>query len=104
MRYFKFYADAPYAGCSMEEYYAYSKDIITDEMLQDIAEDLGNDHCSSYEGIATRGIEEEDYASFEDYELALEEAVEDYWEDCSWGWEEISYEEYIENGGEEDER
>lgn len=99
MRYIKLFAEAPYAGCSTEEYYAYPDDF-TDEMLNDAAEELGNDHCSAYEYIATRGIEEEDYATFDDYDLAMEEATDDYWADCSYGWVEVSYEEYEENGGE----
>jgi hypothetical protein len=51
-----------------------------------------------YEDMHTNDIDEDDYETYEDYENALAEACEEYWESyAQWGWEEISEEEFYDN-------
>lgn len=96
-RYIKFYADCGYAGCREEWYGRYDLDV-PDSELNAEADDHGNEHCSMYEYLHTNEVYEEDYATYDDYEFALEEASEDYWENyATWGWEEISAEEFYDN-------
>jgi hypothetical protein len=93
-RYIKFYADAGYAGTHEEWYGRYSIDI-PDSKLDTMALDYGDPYCCEYEYLHTGHIHEDDYATYEDFEVALEEATEDYWENyANWGWVEISEEEF----------
>ena len=50
-------------------------------------EDIENDYS----------ICREDYDSEEEYESALLEASDEYYAECSGDWEEVSYEEFLEN-------
>lgn len=96
-RYIKFYADCGYAGCREEWYGRYDIDI-PDSELDAEADDRGNEHCSMYESLHTNSIDEYDYETYEDYEIALAEASTDYWENyANWGWIEISEEEFYNN-------
>ena len=100
MKYIEIYADTPYCGTRDEEYYA-CPDNITEEELEALAEDLGEDNAAAYEYLATDEIDEDDYATYDDYVTALENASAEYYENCCYGWKEITKEEYEENGGEE---
>ena len=96
-RYIRFYADCGYVGHREEWYGRYDLDVPTSEFNAE-ADDRGNEYCSMYEYLYTNNIDEEDYETYDDYELALEEASEDYWENyATWGWEEISAEEFYDN-------
>lgn len=96
-RYIRFYADCGYVGCREEWYGCYDIDY-PDSELDEEANDRGNEHCCMYEYLHTNDVDEDDYATYEDYESALEEASDDYWENMAhWGWEEISAEEFYDN-------
>lgn len=96
-RYIRFYADCGYVGCREEWYGRYSIDTPDSELSAE-ADDRGNEHCSMYEYLYTNNIDEDDYETYDDYETACEEASEDYWENyATWGWEEISAEEFYDN-------
>jgi hypothetical protein len=96
-RYIRFYAECGYAGCDGEWYGRYDADI-SDAELNDFAEDYGRSHCEGYEYIHTSDFDEEGYATEEDAQEALQELSEDYWENyATWGWEEISEEEFYDN-------
>jgi hypothetical protein len=96
-RYIRFYAECGYAGCDGEWYGRFNADI-SDAELNDLAEEYGRPHCEGYEYIHTDGFDEEAYATEEDAQEALQELSEEYWENCAtWGWEEISPEEFYDN-------
>ena len=98
MRYVKIEAETPYCGTDMTEYLAF-EDEVPDAEIYDYAEDIANDHYDRYEYLATDDMAEEDYATIEDFEVAEAGALEDYRERCGWSWEEVSREEWEENGG-----
>lgn len=88
MRYFEFYAETPYNGADETELCTYPDDV-TEKQLNDDCETWGRSHCEGYEYLAT-GWDEE----WEDEE-ELESIVEDYWNDCGWGWNELTLDEYL---------
>lgn len=96
MRYIKFFGSACFCGTD-EEVYDLFLDETTDEELDDIAEQKRRELGESYEYLATQGYDEEDYDSEEDFEEALDQAIEWYWEDVYVGWEEVTEEEYKDN-------
>ena len=99
MVYIKFFAECGYTGCNGEWYGKYDQEIANSE-LDAIAKDLGEDHCAQYEYIHTRDIDEDDYATLDDFDIdiALADAIDDYWDNMAhWGWEIISEEEFYDN-------
>ena len=97
-RYIRFFAECGYAGCDEEWYQRFNPDHVTDKDLDDFAEDMGREHCEHYEYLHTNDVDEDDYETYDDYETAFEEAVDDYWDNMAhWGWEEISPEEFYDN-------
>lgn len=97
MKYIKFSMDAGYCGTTFEQYEKFEdSEVLDTEYLDSYLEDLIHDHCESYEYLATDHMDEDDYDSLDDFEEALEQATEDFWENCSGTWEEVSKEEYEE--------
>ena len=97
MRYIKFYGGTPFCGTDYEEYEAYEDDT-TDEVLDEEAASKAYDNGGMYEDIENDySICREDYDSEEEYESALSEASDEYYAECSGDWEEVSYEEFLEN-------
>ena len=96
MRYIKFYGSAGFCGTD-EEVYDLFLDETTDEELDDVAEEKYRELGESYEYLATQEYDEEDYETVEDFEEALDQAIEWYWEDVYVGWEEVTEEEYRDN-------
>ena len=92
MKYYKFVCDTPYAGTTSEEVYEFGDSVSIDE-LDELSEDLKRNNAESYEylvfGFDYNPIEEEGLSE-EEYE----EIIEDYYQDCSCYYEEISKEEY----------
>lgn len=84
MRYFEFYAETPYCGTDETELCTYPDDV-AEEQLYDDCEAWGRSHCGGYEYLAIE---------FEDEEV-WESIAEDYWNDCSWGWNELTFDEYL---------
>ena len=97
MRYIKFYGGTPFCGTDYEEYEAF-KDNITDEELDSESAERSYVNANMYEDIENDySICREDYDSEEEYESALSEASDEYYAECSGNWEEVSYEEFLEN-------
>ena len=96
MRYIKFYGNAGFCGTDFEEY-DFFLDEFTDEELDDAAETMRQQFGESYEYLATQGYDEEDYDTEEDFEEALDQAVEWYWDSVWVAWEEVTEEEYRDN-------
>ena len=97
MRYIKFICDTPFCGADLEMYVAFEDDY-TDENLDQYAADLAYENGESYEDIeGDYFIYREDYDTEEDYEEAIFEAESEYYSECSGDWEEVSYEEFLEN-------
>ena len=89
MRYIRFTGGTGYCGCDIEDYRA--PDSVEDHEIDLIAEDMAHDNAESYEHVAT--------GWGEGWESEQDE--EDYYANAYCDWEEITREEYIENGGKE---
>lgn len=91
MKYYKFVCSTPYSGTTYEEVYKFDDNVSIDE-LDELSEDLNRDNAESYEylvfGFDYDPAEEE--LSQEEYE----EIIEEYYQDCSCYYEEITEEEY----------
>lgn len=87
MRYFKFVADTPYCGTE-NEYFLECRDDITEEELNDYAEQFRFENAESFEYCATGW----------DDDFETEEDRQSYYEDCVCNYEEITKEEYEEIG------
>lgn len=97
MRYIKFTCDTPFCGTEVVEYVAFEDDY-TDEDLDQYAADLAHDNGETYEDIESDySIYREDYGTEEEYEEAYFEAETEYYCECTGEWEEVSYEEFLEN-------
>lgn len=98
-RYIKLWVDTPY--CGTYDYKLFALD--EKESIEDLKIEAEN-HFESYSYLAEAEVCEEDYDTFEDFEVGLVEAIEEYWSCCSSGLEEITYEEFVELGGDPNER
>lgn len=81
MRYIKFTGDAGFRGTSFEEYDTYN-DNTPDIHLTLKAMDIAGTNASSYEYLAG--------------DISEEELIDDFYENISYSWEEITEEEYRE--------
>lgn len=96
MYYYLFTADnSMFAGCEEYQVFKSSKKLTQLDvslsctlMAQDIQE--------GYSWMALQEYNEEDYETEEDYEMALEEAENNFFECIEWEWEEIPEEEVFE--------
>ena len=84
-RYIKITAGTPYYG-TKEEFFQIFDDDTSDEFIDEIAEEIRQDHAESFEYLA-RGWDE-------DWES--EEEENNYYADCWATWKEISKEEFLE--------
>ncbi len=100
MKYIRFYATTGFCGGDAEEYWAFKKEINEKEM-DEYTDELIHTNGDSYFDLERFGYapDRDEYDSEEEYEEALAEAEEWYWEDCSGGWEYVSKEEWEENNG-----
>ena len=97
MRYIKFYGSTPFCGTDYEEYEAL-EDSWTDKQLDSESEERCYSNASMYEDIETDyQIYRDDYTTEEEYKDAYDEASDEYYSECFGDWEEVSYEEYLEN-------
>lgn len=99
MRYFKFMAENGYAGCDGEEYVAIPDGVATNEFLDIYADEFAREYEDMYEYIVTDSLNEEDYDSEEDYEADYEAELDAYWDNVLGSYEEVTEEEWEENGG-----
>lgn len=99
MKYIKFYGGTAFCGEDFE-YYEVVDDNLTDEDLDQMAADYAYDNASSYEDVERDyQIDEDNYASYDDFEAACDEARDEYYGESYGHWEEITREEFLENGG-----
>lgn len=103
MRYFKLWVDTPYCGTYDCQLFALDeKESIEDLEIE--AENFAENYFDSYAYLAESEVYEEDYDTYEDFEIGLADVIEEYWSSCSSGIEEITYEEFVELGGNLNER
>lgn len=86
MRYFKFKVETPYAGCNDEYFLSFKDEEVTEELLNNYAEDLCVETAEKYI-YCVLDWEDDDF----------EEAEEDYYSNCFCYYEEITKQEYEEN-------
>lgn len=89
MFYFRFIADTPYSGTENTDYRIF-KERPTDAELDEMAEEFGQLNAESFEYLVTGW--DEDYFDGDE----KDEALENYYADCTGTWEEITEEEYNE--------
>lgn len=90
MFYFRFTADTPYCGTELIDYQKF-EERPTDAELDEIAEDMAQSNAESFEYLVTGWNDD----NFDDKDEE-EEALEDYYADCTGTWAEITEEEYTE--------
>ena len=94
-RYIKIEGGTAFCGCDFEEY-LYTK--MTDEELNQYCAEAARDNAEMYESIEKDyGLDEDDYDTEEDYEVAITEATDEYYAEAYADWIEITKEEYEEN-------
>ena len=91
MFYFRFTVGTPYCDTENTDYREF-KVRPTDEELDDMAEEFKQLNAESFEYLIT-GWDDD---NFEDKDEEAE-VLENYYEDCFGGWEEITQEEFEEN-------
>ena len=95
MVYIKFYADTPYCGTSDVAYHRFEE--MDPALFDAMAEEFGTANAESYEYLAENDVDPDAFATEDDYDIACAEAREEFWDDCSYGWEEVSKEELYDN-------
>lgn len=92
MKYFKITCETPYCGTTMEDYFKAE----TRDEAENYAEELSRQNAESYEYLVSGW----DNENFEDLtEEEQQEELDNYYADCYYVIEEISYEEYCEETG-----
>ena len=98
MRYIRMVCDTQFCGTRMEEYI---KTEMTDKELDQLGVELAHENAESYDYMVFGwGEDAESYAESEG--ISIEEAegvMEDYYANASYYWEEITEEEYLNEGG-----
>lgn len=84
VRYVKVVAETGYCGTDCDEFYLCVG--VTDEMLDEDAEEMSYTNAEQYEYM----IDRDDYEDEDEYQ----EAIEQYYEDCSGWWEEVNPDDY----------
>lgn len=93
MFYFKISAETSYCGTDKEEYYQF-EERPSDEELDELAESVARDNAETYEYLVS-GFDGEHFEDMSEEEQ--EEELENYYQNCSGSWEEITEEEFLEN-------
>lgn len=104
MRYVKLWADTDFCGTYDCAAFAYKEEDFCENLLNLNAELFGETVFDSCEHLAIEEINRADYETEEEYNEVIDEAAEDYMSHCYCGWEEITYEEFVELGGDPNER
>lgn len=91
--YCKFTAETPYCGTNIEEYRSFNYKPSTEELF-DIAEEICRNNAEGYEYLVT-GWDGDEVEGMTEEEI--QEALDNYYADCSYSWEEISQEEFLKN-------
>ena len=94
MRYFKISCGTPYCGTDVEDYFKAE----TREEAEDHAEELSRLNAEGYEYLVS-GWDDENFEDLTEEEQQNE--IENYYADCYYIVEEVSYEEYCEETGNE---
>ena len=95
MKYFKITCDTPYCGTTMEDYFKAE----TRDEAENYAEELSRQNAEKYEYLVSGW----DHENFNDLtEEEQQEELDNYYADCYYVIEEISYEEYCEETGKDE--
>ena len=86
MRYIHMYATTPYCGTDDHDYLAYEDDT-PDSIIDEDTQEFIQLNSEGYEYLVG-----DDFFDEPD-----EDDITEYYESCDGGWEEITYEEYLEN-------
>ena len=97
MRYIKFTASTPYCGTEEERYLVFS-DNVTREELEEYADDLARENGEGFEYLVF-GWDADPVGDGEMTEEEYDEAIDNYYADCHCEYEDVSEEEFVENGG-----
>lgn len=98
MRYVKFTASTPYSGTDNERYIAF-RDGATDKEVEEYADNFARDNAEGFEYLVF-GWGADPVGDGEMTEDEYEEIIDNFYTDCNCEYEDISEEEFIENGGE----
>ena len=97
MRYIKFTASTPYCGTDNERYVAFSDDA-TNQDVEEYADDLARENGEGFEYLVF-GWDADPVGDGEMTEEEYDEAIDNYYADCHCEYEDVSEEEFMENGG-----
>lgn len=97
MIYIKLWADTPYCGTSDVEYHRFEE--MDPDLFDVIAQEFGTTNAESYDYLAEDNVDPDDFETEDEYDVACSEAKEAFWDDCSYGWEVVTEEEYEEYEG-----
>ena len=93
MFYFKINAETAYCGTDIEQYYQFEEKP-TDEELDELTKSVVRDNAETYEYLVS-GFNDEHFEDMTEEEQ--EEELENYYQNCSGSWEEVTEEEFLEN-------
>ena len=93
MFYFKINAETAYCGTDIEQYYQFEEKP-TDEELDELTKSVVRDNAETYEYLVS-GFDGEHFEDMTEEEQ--EEELENYYQNCSGSWEEVTEEEFLEN-------
>lgn len=102
MKFIKFSCTNGYCGCDGQEYDIYLENT-TDKELCELADEYAQDYESMYYYLATSEISEDDYDTVGEYNQAIEDALEDYYEGVEGSYEELDLGEWVLESGWSDE-
>ena len=97
MRYFKFSAATPYCGTEEERYLAFP-DNVTEEELEEYADDLARENGEGFEYMVF-GWDADPVDDGEMTQEEYDEQIDNFYADCHCEYVEVSKEEFEENGG-----
>ena len=97
MRYVKFTASTPYCGTDNERYVAF-RDGATDDEVDEYADDFARDNAESFEYLVFCW-DADPVGDGEMTEEEYEETMDNFYADCHCEYEDVSKEEFEENGG-----
>lgn len=97
MKYFKFTVGTPYCGTEEERYLAFP-DSVTEEELEEYAEEMAHNQGESFEYLVF-GWDADPVGDGEMSQEEYDEQIDNFYADCHCGYVEVSEEEFVENGG-----
>lgn len=97
MKYFRFCASTPYCGTEEEKYLAFP-DNVTKEELEEYAEEMAHNNGEFFEYLVF-GWDSDPVGDGEMSQEEYDEQIDNFYADCNCDFEEVTEEEFMENGG-----